>query len=252
MDRQAKDYSNLNKRSQLVYGKWFIDTLKFNDSDNVSAVGCGTGDLAAYVAKCKVPIGHVTAFDPDKDRIDIAEQRMKDLPNISFHVGTAAGLLQGKNNEFDVIYSSFVFHWIPVEDRISNMKCIYNALKPGGITAHLVVEKEARGLRNMMDKHLLEEDDLKCIDEVLHLLSKEEFSKLAVGVGFEVISADSLIEESKFENLDVFLTWLEATFRGRIPFKKRYGERNIEVDIGLQEDGQVLMTSNLFAVVMKK
>lgn len=252
MERQASDYMELSRRSQLQYGKKFIDSLEIDSKSHVLALGCGTGELAAYVARCKVADGKLTAFDPDEERISIAKERFKDVQNISFLVGKANEVLEGKHEEFDLAYSNVAFHWIPVEDRVPVLKCINNSLKPGGISAHQVGEKLLGNIRKMIASSLVKGDDLKCISDMLQLPSKEDFAKMGNAAGFEAVSSQSMEEESKFCNVGQYLAWAEATFHGKIPFTTLYKEREVNVDIGLRDDCSVVEVTSLFRSIMRK
>lgn len=252
MEKQAEDYSKLNHRSQLVYGRHLIDGLEIKKDSNVLAVGCGTGDLAAYVAKWKVPEGQVTAFDPDKERLAIAKKKFSNVGNISFHEGTAVEFLRDKANEFDLVYSSMVFHWVPIGDRIPTLECMYNALKPGGVTAHQMGEQFSRSLQRMVRERILSGSEIEYVHKNLLVLSKEHFLDLAGGVGFQPIRTESVVEKNEFANIDEFLSWSSSSLHGRVQFNERYKKREREVDIGLQKDGSVFEEFYLFRAVMEK
>ena len=252
MEKQAADYSNLNDRFQLLYGKRLVDVFELSLMDHVLDVGCGTGELAAYVAQYKIPHGKVTAIDPDEKRIAKAKQKFKDVPNISFHVGSSTEFLKGKNDVFDFAYSNFVLHWIPVPHRIATLESIYNALKPGGLTAHHIGAQMLSSIEYLIKTRVLTDDDEKWFTENIHIYSKEEFCKISIDVGFDLISMDYYIVESKFESLDSYLTWAEATHGGYIPLKKRYEKRNEGVDIKQDVDGSVIEGTSLIKADMKK
>ncbi len=106
-ERQGKDYKDLSKSSQFLWGKEFVDSLPFETTDNVLDIGCGTGGLTEYTARHKVPEGRVTAFDPDKQRIKIADENFAGVQNLSFHHGTALEFLKDKK----IYMTSFTVMW---------------------------------------------------------------------------------------------------------------------------------------------
>ncbi len=95
-------------------------------------MGCGTGVLTVQLADlCNKIVG----VDSSQNMIDKAKEQFR---NIEFMVCDALAL--PFENEFDVVFSNAVFHWISDHDAL--LKNIHKVLKPQGL---LVCEFGANG-----------------------------------------------------------------------------------------------------------
>lgn len=106
------------------YGKSLINFIPLNNNQKILDLGCGTGDLTNEI-KTKLSCS-IIGCDYSSEMISMAKEKYKD---IEFLVCDASNL--PFENEFDVIFSNAVFHWIEDQTLLHNK--IYNALKPGGI-----------------------------------------------------------------------------------------------------------------------
>ncbi len=253
-EKQAEDYKKLSNNSQLIYGKRFLDKLDIRPSFHVLAVGCGTGNLAAYVAKSKVTEGKVSAFDPDSSRIKQAKQEFHEIKNISFDVGKTSDFIDGRTNEYDFIYSNVVLHWIPKADRLATFKSLARALKPGQIMAHQFGTPPMLKLGCRLKTALFEPEERRKFDEVgQKLLEEEEIESHAKSCGLEVISVEKFTEFSRFKNADEFMDWLNGTFNSLVPdLKERFHNYEGKIDLEEAEDGSITEETSLMAVVFKK
>ena len=57
--------------------------------DVILDLGCGTGELSAYLAELVGPEGKVIGVDPDKERIQLAKESHSQIENLSFVEGSA-------------------------------------------------------------------------------------------------------------------------------------------------------------------
>ena len=71
----ALGYKQSSLSVQKVDGQIFIETEVCPQAgDTILDLGCGTGELSAYLAELVGPEGKVVAVDPDKERILLAQQ----------------------------------------------------------------------------------------------------------------------------------------------------------------------------------
>jgi adenylylsulfate kinase-like enzyme/2-polyprenyl-3-methyl-5-hydroxy-6-metoxy-1,4-benzoquinol methylase len=101
-----------------------------NESDNKSKlldVGCGNGRDSKYFAKIGMK---VIAIDMSEAAINFARESCRGL-DIKFHCGSILTLTPVQPS-FDVIYSRFVLHAMPVEEEISLLNTAYRLLVDGG------------------------------------------------------------------------------------------------------------------------
>ena len=105
------------------YGKGLLEFVPKNDEQAILDLGCGTGILAFQLADlCNKIVG----VDSSQSMIDKAKEQFS---NIEFKVCDALNL--PFENEFDVVFSNAVFHWINDHDTL--LKNIYKVLKPQGL-----------------------------------------------------------------------------------------------------------------------
>ncbi len=114
------------------YGKGLLEFIPKNNEQTILDLGCGTGTLTVQLADlCSKVVG----VDSSQNMIDKAKIQ---FGNIEFLVCDALAL--PFDEEFDVVFSNAVFHWI--SDHNALLKNIHKALKPQGI---LVCEFGASG-----------------------------------------------------------------------------------------------------------
>lgn len=105
------------------YGKGLLEFVPKNRGQAILDLGCGTGVLTVQLADlCHKIVG----VDSSQSMIDKAKER---FGNIEFMVCDALAL--PFENEFDVVFSNAVFHWVSDQDAL--MKNIHKVLKPQGL-----------------------------------------------------------------------------------------------------------------------
>ncbi len=109
------------------YGAKILEILAPQPGESILDLGCGTGQLTAQIAATGAEVIGLDAADSA-----IATCRQS-YPQLEFMVADGANFTV--ETEFDAVFSNAALHWIKPPD--AAVKCIYNALKPGG---RLVVE----------------------------------------------------------------------------------------------------------------
>ena len=114
------------------YGKGLLEFVPKNAKQTILDLGCGTGTLTVQLAElCDKIVG----IDGSENMINKAKG---EFSSIEFKVCDALAL--PFENEFDVVFSNAVFHWISDHDAL--LKSIHKVLKPQGL---LVCEFGASG-----------------------------------------------------------------------------------------------------------
>lgn len=111
---------------QLVSG------IQISPEMEILEIGCGIGDTACFFAQNLVPEGHVTAFDPSPDLIEIANGRAADLglKNITF-VCARAQDFEFAAERFDMAHTRYVLSYL--SDAADVLRETYKSLKPSGV-----------------------------------------------------------------------------------------------------------------------
>jgi ubiquinone/menaquinone biosynthesis C-methylase UbiE len=108
-----------------------VRTLPIKHKDSVMDAGCGTGSLAIELKK-KHPEVDVIGIDADAQILDVAKRKTK-KENLSINYSQAfLQKLPFKDNYFDIVYSSLVFHHLNSQAKQDSMKEIYRVLKKSG------------------------------------------------------------------------------------------------------------------------
>ena len=94
-------------------------------------IGCGTGSATRSVLET-FPSAKITALDLSAPYLKVAQENLRSYDNVNFIQGQGADL-DFKDNTFDVVYSVYLFHELPAEERDKVIKEAYRVLKPGGV-----------------------------------------------------------------------------------------------------------------------
>jgi trans-aconitate methyltransferase len=121
----ATEYAK-NSSEQQKWARELIAKLNLRGEERVLDLGCGDGKVTAEIAD-QLPRGEVVGVDLSQEMIDFAKHTF-DRPNVSFAQADARAL--EFDNEFDVIFSNAVLHWI--YDHQPVLRGIRRSLKTGG------------------------------------------------------------------------------------------------------------------------
>lgn len=104
------------------YGKELLGYVPDNPGQSILDVGCGTGTLTLQLMKLGT---RVVGIDSSEEMI---AQAKKILPKAEFYICDALNIPFA--DEFDVIFSNAVFHWIKDHDVL--LMAMYKAIRDNG------------------------------------------------------------------------------------------------------------------------
>ena len=173
---ESKDYFS----EQRV--RWLCGSLrKLNQSPNsVFDFGCGVGASSVQLLEL-LDANRYVGVDTSANSIERARKEFGS-PNRRFDVLRDSS--DGYGEEFDLAYCNGVFHHIPLEDRLSAARYVYNSLRPGGIFSFWENNPWNPGTRYVMSRIAFDRD--------ARTLSVREASRLLRTVGFSIVSRDFL------------------------------------------------------------
>lgn len=123
----AAAYDHVGAR-QFEQGKTLVESLRLRGGERVLDVGCGTGQLSAWVAARVAPGGgEVVGIDPLPLRVELASRKHLRLRT---RVGRAEDLSAFADASFDVVFLNSVFQWIGDPQRA--LSEALRVLRPGG------------------------------------------------------------------------------------------------------------------------
>lgn len=94
-------------------------------------IGCGPGRMTRWFAR---EFAQVDAVDVSPAMIEAARERLRDLPNARFHLGSGYDLAGLPDACFDLAFSYIVFQHIPARAAIGNyVREAARVLRPGGV-----------------------------------------------------------------------------------------------------------------------
>ena len=126
----AAGYQQASSSKQKVDGEDFIQTdVCPKAGDAILDLGCGTGELSAYLAELVGPEGKVIGVDPDKERIQLAKETHNQIENLSFVEGSAINFPGIGAEVYNIVFSNYVLHWMGNKQQVFNNMC--ESLKSG-------------------------------------------------------------------------------------------------------------------------
>ena len=114
---------------QSSFAEFTIEELNKRGLNNISflEIGCGNGRDANFFGQSEIL--KVFAIDPSKSAIENCLSKNKN--GVSFSI--ASGHEFSFSSNFDVIYSRFVLHAMPLQEEIDTIKNVYNHLNQQGL-----------------------------------------------------------------------------------------------------------------------
>jgi ubiquinone/menaquinone biosynthesis C-methylase UbiE len=139
--------------------KALLDQAALEAGHRVLDVGCGTGTLAAEIKQLH-PEVVVVGFDPDPQALARARQKAKRAAvTVQFDQGFSDALPY-PDASFDRVFSSFMLHHVPENEKEKMLVEIRRVLAPGG-SLHLVdlggpEARDGRFMRRLRSAHNLQ------------------------------------------------------------------------------------------------
>lgn len=195
------DSQNYSKHFSFVadYGRSLIDLIDGKDGMTCLDLGCGTGRLTARLKDAGFD---VVGMDDSESQIRKAEDDHKD---IRFVRGDACGF--ELEQPVDVVFSNAVFHWISKERQPDMLRCVYNALKPGG---QFVFEMGGKGNNALIHSSLRRAFERRGLSYQFpfYFPSIGEYASLMEEAGFLVRMVLLFDRKTKLDGKDGLYDWI--------------------------------------------
>jgi trans-aconitate 2-methyltransferase len=110
---------------QFEWAQEVIGRLEVRGDEDVLDAGCGSGRVTALLLE-KLPGGHLVGIDGSASMVAMAREKLGE--SVEIREGDLAEL--DLREEFDLVFSTATFHWIPDHDNL--FRRLGAALRPGG------------------------------------------------------------------------------------------------------------------------
>lgn len=206
--KQAVGYQQISAQFQRQDGKWFLEDARPRPGDAVLDLGCGTGELSAFLAQLVGQEGNVVAVDPDIDRIQMAQKSHKSVKNLVFLEGSASNYPGMGTETYGFIFCNYVLHWIPDKEELFKNMC--SSLKPAG----KIALQYSDHMPTLYD-HAYRELNTENINRIINMHYFEARSgveKICKAAGFDIVkSYDVTGSDHQFENGESIRKYFWAT-----------------------------------------
>ena len=184
-----------NKHSFVwQYGESLIELLSPKKGESILDLGCGTGQLAQQIA---LSGAEVVGIDYAPSMI---EQAQKNYPDLKFSVADARNF--DFPQLFDAVFSNAALHWVKEPEQV--IKCIWQALKPGG---RFVAEFGGKGNVQAIVEAL--ESAIKISENPWYFPSIAEYTTLLEQQGFCVTYATLFERPTPLEGEAGMANWIQ-------------------------------------------
>ena len=235
MATAAEQYSKMSSLPMEDVLK-LIDQLSPEKGSKVLDLGCGTGYLSSILARQVSPGGSVVAVDPDKERIQVAQEQYSSS-NLIFLEGSSEDI---PTNQYDIVLCNYVLHWI--KDKNSVFNNVYQNLKSGGKFAFTTVLEQPSLLLQLCD--LMGGAKAELVHAKFAFVPLEFYDRMAKQYGFLVELKDTKPRMHDFPHIKALIHWWFSTTHGAFDpaqidsamfekFMEPFGDKSIEFDAPL-------------------
>jgi ubiquinone/menaquinone biosynthesis C-methylase UbiE len=126
-----------------------LDQASLQPGQRVLDIGCGTGTLA-ILSKRRHPDVELVGIDPDPKALARARHKaVRAAVSIQFDQGFGDDLPYPEAS-FDRVFSSFMFHHLPPDEKDKTLRAVRRVLKPGGAFHMLDFEGPEGGAHGLL------------------------------------------------------------------------------------------------------
>src|SRR5713226_3744343 len=155
-----------------------LDQAALRPGYRVLDIGCGTGTLATLIKRLH-PDVEVVGIDPDPKALARARRKAaRAAVSIQFDQGFGDELPYPEA-WFDRVFSSFMFHHLPPDEKGKTLRAVRRVLKPGGEFYMLDFEGPEKGAHGILSRLLHSSKRLNDNSEnrVLHFMTEAGFAE---------------------------------------------------------------------------
>lgn len=192
---------------QRQWGNKLIQQLHLIGNERILDLGCGDGELTAQLAEL-VPDGSVLGIDASKNMITSA-QKKHNIENVKFQLMDINEI--NFINEFDVVYSNAVLHWIKDHNKLlANVK---NSLRKDGVLLfNFAADGNCSYFMKVIKRAILEkkyQSYFSNFDWPWYMPTANEYKKILNQANFTETNAWSENVDKYFSNSEEMIQWID-------------------------------------------
>ena len=236
----AETYHDLSEYQQQSFDD-LLKSVGVQVGDRCLDIGCGTGNVTETLIAHVGEDGYVVGIDPDEKRVAVANERYKDIKNLHFYNTKIIDVPIAEG--YNVVVCNHVLHWIKHEEKIQTFKNVFDALKDGG-TFGIAVMCEVPLIGASAEKD--------SIYSFFYPEPKQVLIEMSENAGFVVSSIEEIKFTTVFASVDKYYDWINATFYGKIDWRKVCEDNKEAMKIDQLEDGRVKQVMPYTKFILKK
>ena len=191
----AKSYQHVSL-FQREEGKKLIDDVQIYRGYVILDLGCGTGELSAYLY-----------------RVEVARESHREVKNLTLQEGSSTSFPGMGSETYDIVFANFVFHWI--QDKEEAFKNMFRSLKPAGKIAVSYADRLA-SIFSKIYRELQSSESMELMLSKCYFERRSKIESMCLAAGFEIVkSVDVRMEDLEFENVESMCSFFSATNQGR-------------------------------------
>lgn len=210
-ERAAKGYQKISTNRQRSFGMKLAKNIAPCPGGVILDLGCGTGELSAYLTELVGRDGQVVAVDPDVSRVKLAQESHEGISNLKIYEGSASNFPRMGTECYDIVFSNFVLHWI--QDKQEAFRNMYQSLKPGG---KIVISFNPVLPESFHDAFQeLNPQNLGRLMSNYHCESRSKVEEICTAEGFEIVESYAVESDGpEFEDVESMIYCFWATTHG--------------------------------------
>ncbi|TGE32205.1 class I SAM-dependent methyltransferase [Desulfosporosinus sp. Sb-LF] len=133
-NENASQYDSQRKKLIPCFDDFYSIAISIAETDNnnpdILDIGAGTGLLSFFILE-KFPNANVTLIDISEKMIDVAKERFKDKPNVTYIIDDYSNYKF--NKKYDIVISSLSIHHLTGDEKKQLYDNVYSCLNRNGV-----------------------------------------------------------------------------------------------------------------------
>ena len=243
----AENYYLLSQDSQEKYFLDLLSGITIPPGNICLYIGCGTGNLTSILAVSVGEEGYVCGIDPDVNRIAVATENHKNIPNLEFVIAKGIDIPQYKDG-YDIVVCSSVLHWINHEEKLKTFKRVFDVLKHGAIFLVNAMKEEPVNCSQLISYS----PSADLLYSTFYPESENSLTQMLKDAGFEIVNIDEKAYISSFSSAKEYVDFQDSVLFGICDLQKVYEEHKDKLEFHKFDDGRIIHEECYLKFILRK